>query len=83
MLAYQIAIGEKKPLKELPAPDELDDTEYSEAINSLEADKKDLAPRSALLAENKRLRQTVEKGTEQRQADQAENRADFERSLLA
>jgi hypothetical protein len=70
MLAYQIAIGEKKPLRALPNQDELSDAEYAESIESMEADKKDLAPRSALLAENKKLRANQDKGVQQRQADQ-------------
>jgi hypothetical protein len=71
MATYQISVGQKKP-KELPhyEPDELDDPDFQQAVNSLTADKAALAPRRALIDHAAKLQKQIGKGMEQRKADQ-------------
>lgn len=69
MATYLTAIGEKKP-RELPKydPDELEDSELSDAVENLSTDKRDLAPRKALLDMLKKQEKQIAKGLKDMEA---------------
>jgi hypothetical protein len=73
MVDYLNATGEK-PRKQLPKydPDELEDAELVAAIESLDADKKERAPRRALLDHIEKLEKGRAKGAEQYEKLQAD-----------
>jgi hypothetical protein len=65
ILAYRVAIGEKKPRELTYGPADVEDAELAEAACDPDASKGDLAPRSILIEENRRLKDNKTKGAQQ------------------
>jgi hypothetical protein len=81
MLAYQVAVGEKKP-KELPRyePGEMEDRELQAGAEDLTAKGREVAPRKALLDHIKKLEGNQQKGQEQL-SNKDERIAELEKKL--